>query len=83
MSKSCGFCFFKNNQKLNIPYRDAIADILLLLDGEGCITAFIKGLLCVLLLFLNLTATHRFGFSAALLHLYCKPTKCNIFQKFY
>lgn len=45
MSKSCGFCFFKNNQKLYIPYRDAIADILLLLDGEGCITAFILSLI--------------------------------------
>lgn len=57
MSKSCGFCFFKNNHKLYIPYRDAIAGILLSLDGGGCITAFIKGLLCVLLLFLNLTVT--------------------------
>lgn len=54
MSKSCGFCFFKNNQKLYIPYHDAIADILLLLDGDGCITAFIKGLLCFLLLFSEL-----------------------------
>lgn len=37
MSKSCGFCFFKNNQKLYIPYRDAIADILLSLDGDGAL----------------------------------------------
>jgi hypothetical protein len=29
--------FFKNNQKLYIPYRDAIADILLSLDGGGAL----------------------------------------------
>jgi hypothetical protein len=57
-----------------------IADILLTLDGDGCITAFIKGLLCILLLFLNLTVTHRFSFSAALLHLYCKRQNVIFFK---